>query len=296
MIDANRSVLQKPTEVTSDKDDTEKKRDEVEVQQETKKKSRVRYIERQSDGFGEYTDKEVDDFGDAEDNEHDKKAAVGAQDDDYAIAWRRSRSKGPGEAGTRELLIQSQDLRKALKNVLQDYPLSFDTEEVVINAPYEVIYHNTKSLEEYAEKTDEATRADIKTLLKEVEQVQATKRRDAETLTKSGYITYDLLWTLFFPGRKVCQKHLGEVQVSIIAPAFSTPTEDKHPLVLWSLDYDGTNFTYLQTQVTIKSFKGSKAIVDLSVYPLDNWKGEDGKGSSCSRHQGSTPAQYTSTR
>jgi hypothetical protein len=272
------------TKDASDKDDVEKEKDEVENKknevgedQELKKKTRVRYIERQFNSFGDFKDKEVDDFGDSEENERDKKDAVGDGDADYAIAWRRTPTKELGEVGKRELLIQSQALRKALKSVLQGYPLSFDTEEVVINAPYEVIYHHTKALEEYAETADEITKVDINILLKEVEQVQSTKRRDAEALARSGQITYELLWTLFFPGRKVCQKHLGEEQVSIVAPAFSVPTEDKHPLVLWSIDYDGTNFTYLQNQVSIKSFKGSKAIVDLDVYPLDNWKDPDGE-------------------
>jgi hypothetical protein len=286
------------TDGTSSKDNLEKEKDEIrkekneaekgkdgdeekdgaDADQKPKKKSRVRYIERQSNGFGEYNDKDVDDFGDSEDGERDKSAVVGAKDDGYAIAWRRTRSDKPGEAGTRELLIHSKALRNALRNVLKDYPLSFDTEEVIISAPYEVIYHSTKNIEEYAANSeDETTKEDIAVLLKEVEQVQASKRRDAETLAKTGHITYELLWTLFFPGRKVCQKHLGEEQVSIVAPAYENPTDDKHPLVLWSVDYDGTDFTYLQKQVSIKSFKGSKAIVDLEVYPIDNWKGKDGK-------------------
>lgn len=240
-----------------------------------KKRSRVRYIERKSDGFGEYIDKDVDDFGESEEDGDDKNVAANGKDDEYAITWRRTPSTVAGKEGTRELLIQSRALRKALGDVLKDYPLSFDTEEVVIDAPYEVIYHNAKKLEEYADDKEEAIKTDITLLLKEVEQVQASKRKDAETLAQTGHVTYELLWTVFYVGRMVCQKHMNEEQVSIIAPAYSSPTAEDHPLVLWSLDYDGTNFTYTEKKVSIKTFKGSKAITDLEVYPLDNWKSQD---------------------
>jgi len=149
------------------------------------------------------------------------------------------------------------------------------TQEVVIDAPYEVIYHNAEKLEEYADDKEEAIKTDITLLLKEVEQVQASKRKDAETLAQTGHVTYELLWTVLYVGRMVCQKHMNEEQVSIIAPAYSSPTAENHPLVLWSLDYDGTNFTYTEKKVSIKTFKGSKAITDLEVYPLDNWKSQD---------------------
>jgi hypothetical protein len=266
---------------TSNRDNVEQKGDEVDMDQEPKTETRrVRYIERQTNIFGDFQDKDVDDFGDSEENELDKKAAVGAGDGDYTIAWRRTATKDPDEVGKRELLIQSQALRKALKSVLQGYPLSFDTEEVAVSAPYEIIYHNRIPLEKYAETADEITKVDINILLKEVEQVQSTERRDAETLAKSGQITFELLWTLFFPGRKVCQKYLGEEQVSIIAPAFDAPSKEKYSLVLWSIDYDGTNFKYLENRVSIRSFKGSKAIADLDVYPLENWKDPDGENPS----------------
>lgn len=248
----------------------------------------MRYIERKSDGFGEYIEKDVDDFGESEDDGVEKKAAAKGGDDEYAISWRRTPSDTPGKEGTRELLIESPALRKALGQVLKDYPLSFDTEEVVIDAPYEVIYHNAKKLQAHAEE-DEAAKKDIGILLKEVEQVQASKRKDAETLAATGQVTFELLWTIFYVGRMVCQKHIGEVQVSIIAPPYSSSSSEKYPLVLWSVDYDGTSFTYAEKKVSIKSFKGSKSITDLEVYPLDILEVSDGESATKS----SATTKYT---
>jgi hypothetical protein len=248
------------------------------VNKKSKKKSRVRYIERKLDEFDEYEDEFVDAFRETQDNKNDKSDFEDEGDNDYAIAWRRSPPKKFGEASKRELLIQSTVLRKALKKVLKDYPMSFETEEVVISPPYEVIYHNRKILAQYGREADEATKTDIEILLRELGMAQATLRRDVEKLAKNGQITFELLWTLFYPGCRVCNKHMGEEQLSVVAP-FSYPSEKDYPLVLWSIDYDGSRFQYLEQKVSIKNFKGSKSITDLEVYPLDNWVCQDGETS-----------------
>ena len=237
-------------------------------------KSRVRYIERKLDFFGEYNDKEVNGFSDLELDDGEQKTSAKEKENDYVIAWRRTQSSS-GEPGKRELLIQSESLRKVLKEMLPDYPLSFDTKDVVIDAPYEVIYHNWDKIKAKADDTDSNTERDLKILLKEVGQVQATKRDDAQSLVENREITFPLLWTLFPIGTKVCQRHMDDVQVSIVAPGSPGSTE-KYELELWSIDYDGTQFQCLQKSVSIKSFKGTKSITDLDVFPLKYWAGADG--------------------
>ena len=222
--------------------------------------------------FSDFKDEEVQGFG-GEEKEDTKQ-------DDYAVAWRQTPSTSIGGKGKRELLIESKALRKALKEVLQDYPgTSFDTAEVAIAAPYAIIYHNTEKLREYGEKHDDVTKADIAILLEEIEKVQETERDDALNLTKDGKITYDLLWTLFYPGCKVCQKSfVQEEHVLIVSPFINQgPKEDEFALTLWGLDHDGENFKYLESKVTIASFKGTKEIIDLDVYPLDKWRSRDGE-------------------
>ena len=96
------------------KSNTAAEESEEESGKKQKKRSRVRYIERKSDGFGEYIDKDVDDFGESEEGGDDKNVATSGKDDEYAITWRRTPSIVAGNEGTRELLIQSRALRKAL--------------------------------------------------------------------------------------------------------------------------------------------------------------------------------------
>jgi uncharacterized protein DUF7025 len=221
--------------------------------------------------FGEYEDRDLENGpGDQDKLEND-------EEDDYAIAWRLSKADQIGGKGKKDVLIQSRLLRNVLKGVLEDYPISFDTKEVIISPPYEAIYHNRDKLKQHAEEQDDATKTDVQILLEEVEQSQSDSWNDANSLTENGQITFALLWTLFHPGCKVVQKHMGEVQISVIGQSLSASTESEYRLVLWSVDYDGKDFNYLQKQVSIKAFKGSKAITDLEVYPLKFWKGPTGK-------------------
>jgi hypothetical protein len=261
------------------------KRSEEKDTGEGARKSRVRYIERKLNKFGEFEDTDVDDFGEVEEKIASAYVADGGKseeekDDEYAIAWRRSLPGTASGRGTRELLIESTALRKALKEVTQGYSrLSFDTAEVSFSSPYEVIYDNTEKLKEYAMKADEKTKTDIDILLREVGLELATKRKDITRLAQNGQVTYELLWTLFYPGCLVCHEVMGEMQISIVGPGSLGHLDSHYDLDLWSIDYDGTDFIYSEINVLIESFKGPKAFTDLEVYPLEKWTGPEGENS-----------------
>ena len=244
------------------------------------KPHRVHYVEREENLFGSYSSKEVD----AKPTDPPKTIETSKQEqDEYAVCWRytkaaiESRYGGRAE-GSRELLIESSALKKALKEVIRGYPsISFDTEEVSISPPYEVIYHNTSRLKKYAETADDVTKEDIHILLREVEQEQATERKDVETLLKQGEITYALLWTLFYPGCKVLRQNLidgKQKQISIVAPpsTSSTPDPDQFELLLWNVDFTGKAYEVRSTSVMISKFPGSKKLDDLEAFPLDKWQ------------------------
>ena len=275
---AAESVKDTAADCVKDKKDENKTRKAM-------RKPRVRYIERKLNRFGEFEDTDIDDFGEVEEKiasnyaTNDSKSGE-EKDDNYAIAWRRSL---PGTASgrvTRELLIESAALRKALKEVTQGYSrLSFDTAEVSFSSPYEVIYDNRENLRKYSKNADERTKTDVDILIQEVDLELATKQKDITRLAENGQVTYELLWTLFYPGCPVCHEVMGEMQVSIVAPGSLGHLDngDHYDLDLWSIDYDGTDFKYSEINVLIESFKGPKAFTDLEVYPLEKWTGPEGE-------------------
>ncbi len=240
------------------------------------KKSRVRYYEHRKDNFGQMVDHPVP--------KPDPGSKERAEDDDYAIAWRLPLQDDEKDQDTRDarptLLIESKVLRRALKQVDKGYTgIPFDTEKVAFSWPYELIYHGKKELEELekiSERGNEVLKRDIDILLEEVSKQQAAERNDAEKLAQEGQIRYDLLWTLFYPGKWVITTDtVREEQVFVIATHGipSGDTSEGYQLDLWSIDFDGTKFACFESYVTIQPFKGAKAIDRLEAFPLDNWGG-----------------------
>lgn len=264
-------TIQSSDKAPSDKteDQTESKVEKVGNQ--SIDKGRVRYCELRLDKYGQYSDHPVA-------KPYSANASEEAKSGEYAISWRLHNKDGVDAKP--ELLIESYVLREALKEVGAGNPsMTFDTKVVAMPWPYELIYHKEQRLRDLA-AADSAKKEDIEILLREVEQRQAIERKDAEKLSQNGQVTYDLLWTLFYIGDLVIQKDImGKEQVSVIGPHQSSARVDseQYDLGLCSVDYDGTDFTYLDNDVTIEKFKGAKTITDLEVIPFKKWKGPDGE-------------------
>ena len=248
----------------------------------------MHYVEREENYFGSYSSKEVN----TKPTDPPKKAEASKQEQEkYAVCWRYTKAATESRSslrleraqGSRELLIESSALKKALKDVIKGYSsISFDTEEVSISPPYEVVYHNTVALKKYAETADAVTKEDVLILLREVEQEQATERKDADKLLKQGEITYALLWTLFYPGCKVLRQNLidgKQKQISMVAPpsSLSKADPDKYTLELWNVDFTGEAYEVISTSVIIHKFPGSKKLDDLGAFPMDKWQELQGK-------------------
>lgn len=175
-----------------------------------------------------------------------------------------------------DLMINSQALRDALKEVARDYYVSLDTREVVVDASYAPIYHTSRALEAYAERCgDETVKEDIKTLLQEVRERQGVGVKDAATLSSKGEITFALLWTLFYPGCKVVSKSfLGERQIAIVS-GHSLHWSDKLELWLEYVDWYTAGFGVFSFLKEIARFKGSRQICSLDVFPLEHFRHAD---------------------
>ncbi|KAK2742480.1 hypothetical protein FQN57_005371 [Myotisia sp. PD_48] len=239
-----------------------------------RKKSRVRYLVSEINEYGDTCDKEVEFHAEEEKNE-DANISID-RPIDVAISWRHSASR---QNGSRELLIESQELRKALKEVIIGYHhISFDTEEVSFDAPYAELYHSREKLKEYAEKAEEDTKRDILILLTELENVQSKQWRDAKQLAENMTTQYDLLWTLFYPGCIVCCETLDDLQVSVVARVdfVNSDTDISCRVTTWSIDYDGSEWNYVENAVSIPHFKGINPIRRLKIFPFEYWKDYEG--------------------
>lgn len=234
--------------------------------------SRVRWIEQKNDYYTELIVKEIQNPDGSKvlqpTNLEHKEAR-------YVITWRFRFEPGQSEPAV-DLMINSQALREALKEVMADYSVSFDTQVVVIDAPYAPIYHTSKALQAYAERCgDEAVKEDLNILLRGVKERQGIGVRDAATLASKGEITFALLWTLFHPECKViCKSFPGERQIAIVSAHYFA-FRDKFRLGLEYVDWCEAGFHVNSFVKEIAKFKGSRQICSLDVFPLEYFKHAD---------------------
>ncbi|KAK5310624.1 hypothetical protein LTR70_009352 [Exophiala xenobiotica] len=219
--------------------------------------SRVRWIEQRNDYYTEPIVKEIQD---PDGSKALQPANLEQKEEKYAITWRLRFDPGVVEPAV-DLMINSQALREALKEVAPDYSVSLDTQEVVIDAPYAPIYHTSKALEAYAERRgDEAVKEDVSILLREVRERQGVGVKDAATLASKG--------------RKViCKSFVGERQIAIVSPHY-WPLSDKFRLRLEYVDWcpDGAGFHVISFDKEIEKFNGSRQICSLDVFPLEYFR------------------------
>jgi len=256
--------------------------------------SRVRWIEQRNDYYTEPIVKEIQD---PDGSKALQPANLEQKEEKYAITWRLRFNPGVVEPAV-DLMINSQALREALKEVALDYSVSLDTQEVVIDAPYAPIYHTSKALETYAERPgDEAVKEDVSILLREVRERQGVGVKDAATLASKGEITFALLWTLFHPRCKViCKSFLGERQIAIVSP-HDLPSSDKFRLWLEYVDWGEAGFHVNSFVKEIEKFKGSRQICSLDVFPLEYFR-HAGKHKSCLMRESfiDTNAEYQASK
>lgn len=207
----------------------------------------------------------------------------------WVVSWRRTYKKEENEAGKLTLLIESKRLRAVLKDVIEGHVgVSFDTEQVELEPPYSIVFHHTHKLREYGQRNPRLppeTLEEIDILLHEVqnEPQQRTQRSDAQSLSVNGEITFDLLWTLYYPGQLVSapvqvggERHDHICLLTYCSTENSDLSKISVRLDLESIDYDGNQFRSIEHTVNIKSFKGPKAISELEVVPLPYYKNSKG--------------------
>lgn len=117
---------------------------------------------------------------------------------------------------------------------------------------------------------------------------------DAKALAKKKQITFDLLWTPFYPGAHVdCQPIMNQPQIfltnGVYIPNFDAETlefllekDALRDALLWGfyMDYDGKNFHPMDVEFKLERFKNVRQITSLPVYPVEWHQDSTSKSSS----------------
>lgn len=181
--------------------------------------------------------------------------------------------------------INSPQIRKILKEVVPFYPSepnSFD-ETINIDSPFSMLFHYRKEVLEYPTE-DETTKAHLKVFQDFVDIELGESIAEAEKLISAGFITFDLLYTIFKPGDLIYNKDNGHPELSILTKSVYGKTDvggKYFALTLAFTGHDGTRTGRAKTEFRIQESchcKGVKQIMELPMFPLKVLGKEIGEG------------------
>lgn len=211
----------------------------------------------------------------------------------------------------RSLEIKSKHLKAILAKVIGDYPgVSFHTAAIKLSYPLNSLYHYLEELKEELEAIKSANASNIEEndtngKVKEKmgdQKEEKQSKEDAEeaishleylidyvenefdevikevaNLLPQGLISYDILWTIFKPGKLVFARSHHDQQRCLMleSGSYSGDADPNYSLSVKYVDYDGKYCGMAQTLVPLRQFTGTKKIASLAGFPLEYHPRED---------------------
>ena len=130
---------------------------------------------------------------------------TGREEGSYAFKW-ITRVDFEDDSVWHEAVIQEGDLKRALADELQDFPVHFDPGEICFDRTFDLFIYAWDRLENIVAGSKPGvsveTREDLKALLSLIREIEGLKAYfNGRSLdSRSGAIAYGHLWTVFVPG------------------------------------------------------------------------------------------------
>ncbi|OAA36314.1 ATPase [Beauveria brongniartii RCEF 3172] len=220
-----------------------------------------------ADGNRSWSDKPPTDLEEAPENETTQK---------YAIIVRKKKPKRASSTKPLEidsLIIQSPLLKKALGDILQDYPgITTDVTRLKFYAPFECFMHRWEEFEEATldKHRDATTREHLQLLHKILTDDLGATIQLRKDYFKNKVTDFEHAWLLFTPGCTILTQLHGQT----IAARFNSGSYDETPCgPIYSIncsyvDWDGVRIGWVEKTTDITKFAGTKPFSKLSCYPL----------------------------
>ncbi|KAM3478625.1 hypothetical protein MY5147_002137 [Beauveria neobassiana] len=214
-----------------------------------------------------WSDKPPTDLEEAPENETTQK---------YATIVRKKKPQRASSTKPLEidsLIIQSPLLKKALGEILQDYPgITTDVTRLKFCAPFECFMHRWGEFEEATidEHRDATTRQHLQLLYKILTDDLGATIQLRKDYFKNKATDFEHAWLLFTPGCTI----LTHLHGQILAARFNSGTYDKTPCgPIYSIncsyiDWDGARMGWVEKTIEITEFAGTKSVFKLSCYAL----------------------------
>ncbi|KAK1750307.1 mitochondrial sorting [Echria macrotheca] len=255
-------------EETKDEDGDEKADEEKKVLAPIGSVSEIKNIYRSpkdDDGNWTWVDKYPEDV---------EEAAENAETETFAVLVRNVKSNDSRKKlEAHSIVIQSPWLKKALSEILDEYPgVAPELERLEFEAPFKPFVHRWQELVKYREREDleDKTKEHLKLLYDTLQYEIGDSIKAFEDYVKNSVITFKHLWMIFQPGKPVVAMYKGPLTAFELAETeyMSNNCGSFLRTKCDCVDYGGKNFGRYQEIIDIPEFIGTKKITSLSVYPL----------------------------
>ncbi|KAH7323170.1 P-loop containing nucleoside triphosphate hydrolase protein [Stachybotrys elegans] len=169
------------------------------------------------------------------------------------------------------IVVQNDDLKAFLVDLFDGYSgITPNLKKLVLTAPFRPFFYRwtyfqqllhqaakeSSPVKPFAQLLYDLLRLEVQPIVDEV-----------HDMVKNRVITYELLWTIFSPLRRLYDKAwLYDRMYILQSYAY---TKDGFVVTAKFVDWDGEKFGYRSTDVTIPPFSGTRSIEQLSIYPID---------------------------
>ncbi|KLU91079.1 hypothetical protein MAPG_09602 [Magnaporthiopsis poae ATCC 64411] len=177
---------------------------------------------------------------------------------------------------SKHLSVNSPVLRQALRDVIGNFPgISFFTDKITLEFPPRCLYHYRDELQAHADELKEKEpqsegAVHMAVLMDFINEHFADTIKEADNLGKEGLVNYELLWTIFRPGRLVYSTMLGQARAyKLNNYAYQANScGEFFSLQCQYVDFDGDDFGIRHTPLVVWKMDGAVPIDALSSFPM----------------------------
>jgi hypothetical protein len=192
----------------------------------------------------------------------------------HALVVRNRKSHGSKRSMEIDsIVIQSPVLKSILENVFSGYPgVTPGLANLTFSAPFTPFFYRQNELEQATKQQgDQLTSDHLNLLYTTIAAELMDTFRAQKDFVSHGVITFEYIWTLFKPGNLVYSKVGGQKRVfrTTNEPRLDPCLQDHWIIPCEYVDWDGEAFGLESVSLSIQSFTGTKAILQLEAYPLE---------------------------
>lgn len=203
-----------------------------------------------------------------------EEAAENAETARYALLIRNKKCyDGRKNLQIDSIVIQSPLLKNALGVILKDYPgVTASLDRLTFNPPFKPFVHRWGRLvDNVGNEEDPDTKSHLELLYKILKGELNDLIKSRDDFILNGVITHHACWMLFEPGITVFTVLNGnKTALKLLNGDYqNTRCGLTYVLNCQAIDWDGENFGWDSTKITIGEFSGTAKITKLLAFPLE---------------------------